>query len=926
MKAEKAAANEKVTDPVCGMEIDPQYARARIDHDGETYHFCSKICFETFSRDPGKYVGRTDDPSSRKSEVQQEAQVSNRDIAEGTRHDHSTPNGKGERVDLPITGMTCAACANRIERSLGKQAGVKKASVNFATGRATVTYDPDETSTGTLVGVVRDVGYDTAKTAMLEFVVDDSERPAGSASTLENHLKRLSGVVKPNFNLANQTVTVEYVPGAVDSRDIRRAIEDFGYRVREVSGTGESAEDSLEQAHAAEYAELKRKFWVAAVLSLPILVIEISHGTIELVNYLQLVLATPVVFYSGWQFYRGAWAAFRHRAADMNTLIAVGTGTAYVYSVLATFFPSFFANALGQTMNMPGMEAIPEVPVYFEAASVIIALIVLGRLLEARAKGQTGTAIKKLIGLQAKTARVIRDGQEMEIDSEEVIPGDIVQVRPGEKIPVDGVLVEGSSAIDESMLTGESLPVEKKAGDEVFGATINKTGAFQFKATKVGKDTALQQIVRLVQDAQGSKPPIAKFADTVSGIFTPIVICIAIATFVVWFVAASPEVRFTMALVNFVSVLIIACPCALGLATPTAIMVGTGKGAENGILIKGGDSLETAHKLNTIVLDKTGTITRGEPSLTDVAAADGFNENDFLSVVASAEKQSEHPLAAAIVRGAESRNLQFQKVEGFKALEGRGVEARVGSKDLLLGNLRLMNERKISLGGAEATANNLASEGKTPMFAAIDNVFAGIVAVADTIKPESKEAIRMLQQDLGLEVVMMTGDNKRTAEAVATQVGITRVLAEVLPEGKSGEIKRLQAENKIVGMVGDGINDAPALAQADVGIAIGTGTDVAIEASDITLIRGDLRGVSTAIALSKATIRSVKQNLFWAFVYNVLGIPLAAGLLYPLTGWLLSPIIASAAMSLSSVSVVANSLRLRYFSVASAAGEKGGRS
>ncbi|HXG84028.1 MAG TPA: copper-translocating P-type ATPase, partial [Pyrinomonadaceae bacterium] len=512
----------------------------------------------------------------------------------------------------------------------------------------------------------------------------------------------------------------------------------------------------------------------------------------------------------------------------------------------------------------------------------------------------------------AKTARVIRDGKELEIDTEEVVLGDIVMVRPGEKIPVDGVVTEGSSAVDESMLTGESIPVEKKTGDEIFGATINKTGAFRFQATNVGKDTALQQIVKLVQEAQGSKPPIAKLADVISSVFTPIVICIAIASFVVWFVAAAPEVRFTMALVNFVSVLIIACPCALGLATPTAIMVGTGKGAENGILIKSGASLETAHKLDTIVLDKTGTITRGEPALTDIITADGFTENDFLKIVASAEKQSEHPLAAAIVRGAAERNLEFEKTEYFNALEGRGIEAKVAGRDLLLGNLRLMNERKILLNGAEETVEKLASEGKTPMFAAIDGKFAGVIAVADTIKPESKDAIRTLQ-NLGLQVVMMTGDNRRTAEAVAAQVGIKRVLAEVLPEGKSGEIKRLQAEKKIVGMVGDGINDAPALAQADVGIAIGTGTDVAIEASDITLIRGDLRGVATAIALSKTTIRSVKQNLFWAFIYNVIGIPVAAGLLYPLTGWLLSPIIASAAMSLSSVSVVANSLRLRSF-------------
>ena len=909
-------------DPVCGMEIDPATAAGRSEFKGETYYFCSPVCKEKFDQNPEQFVGANEKVEAGAAAPVSDGgksagQLKNADVLSGRRNDHSQPFGAGERVDLPITGMTCAACANRIERQLKKQPGVESCSVNFATSKATINYDPEKTGVSNLIQTVRDVGYETAGTSSVEFVVDDSARPSGSSVQLERHLAQVRGVVKSNFNLATRTVAVEYLAGAANVKTIRGAIEDFGYRVSEVSGSGEAAEDSLEKAHALEYADLKRKFWVATILSLPILVIVMSHGTIELfnfpgVNWLQLALATPIVFYSGWQFYRGAWAAFRHRAADMNTLIAVGTGTAYIYSVLATIFPSFFLSAVGQTMNMPGMETAPQVPVYFEAASVIIALIVLGRMLEARAKGQTGEAIKKLVGLQAKTARVIRDGKEIEIETEEVVPGDVVLVRPGEKIPVDGIIAEGSSAVDESMLTGESIPVEKRAGSEVFGATINKTGAFSFKATKVGKDTALQQIVKLVQEAQGSKPPIAKLADTISGIFTPIVICIAVATFVVWFVAASPEVRFTMALVNFVSVLIIACPCALGLATPTAIMVGTGRGAENGILIKGGDSLETAHKLNTIVLDKTGTITKGEPSLTDVVAADGFAENDFLQAVASAETRSEHPLAAAIVRGAETRNLAFEKVENFNALEGRGIEATVSGKNLLLGNLRLMNERKIELNGAERTVEKLAGEGKTPMFAAIDNNFAGIVAVADTIKPESKDAIQALQ-NLGLEVVMMTGDNKRTAEAVAAEVGIKRVLAEVLPEGKSGEIRRLQAEKKLVGMVGDGINDAPALAQADVGIAIGTGTDVAIEASDITLIKGDLRGVVTAIALSKATIRSVKQNLFWAFIYNVIGIPVAAGLLYPLTGWLLSPIIASAAMSLSSVSVVANSLRLRSF-------------
>ncbi len=909
----------KVKDPVCGMTINADEAAGTSESGGKTYYFCSPVCKEKFDANPAQFAGaeeKGEATAAASSNGKMGDSLKNADVMSGRRNDHSTPNGAGERVDLPITGMTCAACANRIEKQLNKQAGVEKASVNFATARATVNYNPEKTGVGLLIQTVKDVGYDTAGTQKVEFIVDDSARPSGSSVPIEKHISQLRGIVKADFNLATMGINVEYLPNAADVKAIRRAIEDFGYQVREVSGSGESAEDSIEAAHVAEYKELKTKFWIAAVLSLPVLVIAMSHGRIALfnfagVNWLQLALATPVVFYCGAQFYLGAWAAFRHRAADMNTLIAVGTGAAYIYSIAATVFPSLFA-AANQTA-MPGMEGMTQVPVYFEAASVIIALILLGKMLESRAKGQTGAAIRKLVGLQSKTARVIRDGREMEIETEEVVPGDVVIMRPGEKIPVDGVVTEGSSAIDESMLTGESLPVEKKTGDEIFGATINKTGAFQFKATKVGKDTALQQIVKLVQDAQGSKPPIAKLADVISGIFTPIVICIAIAAFVIWFVAAPVDTRFIFALVSFVSVLIIACPCALGLATPTAIMVGTGRGAENGILIKGGASLETAHKLNTIVLDKTGTITRGEPDLTDIVTADNFDENDLLQIVASAEKSSEHPLAAAIVRGAESRNLTLKKVENFNALEGRGIEAKVSGKNLLLGNLRLMNERKIELNGAESKVEKLASEGKTPMFAAIDNRFAGIVAVADTIKPESKEAIRSLQ-NLGLEVVMMTGDNRRTAEAVAAQVGIKRVLAEVLPEGKSSEIKRLQDGKKLVGMVGDGINDAPALAQADVGIAIGTGTDVAIEASDITLIKGDLRGVVTAIALSKATIRSVKQNLFWAFIYNVIGIPVAAGLLYPFFGIQLSPILASAAMSLSSVSVVANSLRLRSFS------------
>lgn len=833
----------------------------------------------------------------------------------------------GERVDLPITGMTCAACANRIEKKLNKQAGVRSASVNFATAKATVNYNADKIDVSDLIQTVEAVGYGTTGSSKAEFVVDDSARPSGSGVPLENYLSKLRGVVKVDFNAASMTVAVEFLPETVDTKSIKSAIEDFGYLVREISGTGEAAAQTLEKAQAEEYSELRRKFWIAAVLSLPVLAIAMSHGAIEIfnfaaVNYLQLALTAPVVFYCGWQFYQGAWAAFRHRAADMNTLIAVGTGAAFIYSVLATLFPSFFA-AASAPAAIPAMgntSEMDDVPVYFEAAGVIIALILLGRMLESRAKGQTGAAIRKLVGLQPKTARVVRNGVETDVEIEQVAVGDTVLVRPGEKIPVDGILIEGNSTIDESMLTGESMPVEKKIDDEVFGATINKTGAFRFRATKVGGDTALQQIVKLVEDAQGAKPPIARLADEVSGIFTPVVISIAIATFVVWFVAAAPDARFTTALVSFVSVLIIACPCALGLATPTAIMVGTGKGAENGILIKGGASLETAHRLDTIVLDKTGTITKGEPVLTDIVIADSGlrnadsenEENELLRLIASAEKQSEHPLAAAIVRAAEARNMKFETVENFNALEGRGIEAKVSGRDLLLGNRQLMSERGISSNGTETIVEALAAQGKTPMFAAIDGKFAGVVAVADTVKPESKTAIRALRQ-MGLEVVMMTGDNRRTAEAVAAQVGIERVLAEVLPAGKAREIKRLQAEKKTVAMVGDGINDAPALAQADVGIAVGTGTDVAIEASDITLIKGDLSGVVSAIALSKRTVRTIKQNLFWAFVYNVVGIPIAAGLLYPFFGIQLSPVLASAAMSLSSVSVVANSLRLRSF-------------
>ena len=752
-----------------------------------------------------------------------------------------------ERVDLPVTGMTCAACAARIERSLGKSDGVSEASVNLATERAMIRFDPAVTDVGRIVDTIRGAGYDA-------IVPSATSSPADADVEAEAH------------------------------RD-------------------------------AEYRTLRRKFWIAAVLAFPVLVIAMSHGRIAALNFdgagwVQWVLTTPIVIYCGAHFYRSAWAAFRHRAADMNTLIALGTGAAYLYSTAALLVPTMFVAPSGAAaMPMTGGAMTP--PLYFEAAAVIIALILLGRLLEARAKGRTSDALKKLVGLQAKTARVLRNGVESEIPIEAVVPGDRLVVRPGERIPVDGTVVEGDSAIDESMLTGESLPVDKKPGDTVFGGTMNRVGSFTFEATRVGRETMLARIVQMVEQAQGSRPPIARFADVVSGIFTPIVLSIAIATFAIWFIAAPVETRFTMALVSFVSVLIIACPCALGLATPTAIMVGTGVAAENGILIRSGESLETAHKLTTIVADKTGTITLGEPVVTNVVSL-ADPEDVLLTLAASAESGSEHPVAHAIVREAKSRGLELVRPQSFEAKPGLGMHARVGDHQLTLGNTALMETLGIPASSIAEHVEAAAARGVTPVVVARDGIIIGMIGVADEIRSEARHSIAAMQQ-LGLEVVMLTGDNPRTAEAVARQVGINRVIAGVLPHEKVAEIKRLQNSGEIVGMVGDGINDAPALAQSDVGIAIGTGTDVAIEASDMTLLRGDLRRVVTAIALSRSTIATVKQNLFWAFVYNVIGIPLAAGALYPLTGWLLSPVIASAAMSLSSVSVLSNSLRLKGF-------------
>jgi len=808
-----------------------------------------------------------------------------------------------ERIDLPITGMSCASCAARIEKGLASLEGVSQATVNFAAEKATVLFQPDQTNVSNLIEKVKDLGYG-AKLEKIMLPIQGMTC-ASCVNKVEKALRSVKGVLQTNVNLATERASIEYIPEAVSIRDLKKVVEDIGYHVLEVK-----EEDIVEKERVAREKELSRlrwKFISGAILLVPILILMYGASFLERwfglsreTNFfIQFLLATPVQFWAGWQFYVGFWKAVKHKTSDMNTLIAVGTSAAYLYSLIATFLPHLFM-AKGLMLD-----------VYFDTSAAIIVLILLGRLLEARAKGRTSEAIKKLIGLQPKTARVIRNGSEADLPVEEVIPGDIVVVRPGEKLPVDGILREGYSSVDESMVTGESLPVEKKVGDNVIGATINKAGTFKFEATKVGKDTVLAQIIRLVQEAQGSKPPIARMVDVIASYFVPVVILIAIVTFIIW-VFFGPHPALTYAFLNFVAVLIIACPCALGLATPTSIMVGTGKGAENGILIRGAEALETAHGLNTIVLDKTGTLTKGEPSVTDIIASERFTKKEILILAASAEKGSEHPLGEAIVNKAKEEDLTLLDSKDFQAIAGHGIEATIDSKKVLLGNSKLMEERKVSLNGWSERAELLSNEGKTPMFLAVDGEAAGIIAVADTLKENSKEAVETLER-MGLEVVMLTGDNQRTAKAIAQQIGIDRVLAEVLPEMKTGEIKRLQAEGKKVGMVGDGINDAPALAQADVGIAIGTGTDVAMESSDITLIGGDLRGVVTAIALSKATIRNIKQNLFWAFAYNTILIPVAAGILFPFFGILLNPIFAAGAMAFSSVTVVSNALRLRRF-------------
>src|SRR6266566_4722505 len=841
------------------------------------------------------------------------------------------------RIHLPIEGMSCAACAATVQQALGRTDGVASATVNYATGKAAVDYDDARTQVAELIRSVRAAGYDCGK-ASVTFAVDQLHY-APSVAPLEQALRRVPGVVRAVANQATETVAVDYVPGTATAEDLERAVAAAGFQV----AAPIAEEDPLERERLArrrEVGTLAGKFVVAAVATvvtmLGSMLLMTGHAdatlrSVDLVGRLLMplalrvqeavpalsaidpygirlalaVLTLPVVVWSGQQFYRGTWSGLKHRTADMNTLIGVGTGAAYLYSLVATFAPGLFAAA--------GREA----DVYYESVCGIIALILLGRLLEARAKGRTSQAIRRLAGLRAKTAHVVRDGREAEIAVEALVPGDLVIVKPGEKIAVDGVVTEGASAVDESMLTGEPMPVAKKIGDEVIGATLNTTGSITFRATRVGKDSALGQIVQLVEEAQATKAPIQRLADQEAGVFVPVVIALAIAAFVLWF-DVGPEPALVFATVALVTVLIIACPCALGLATPTAILVGTGKAAEHGILIRSGEALDRLSGVRTVLLDKTGTITEGRPTVTHIITAkrpDGTSlaPAEVLKWAASVEQRSEHPLAVAVARAAKDRQVEVLPVEKFAAMEGRGVRGTVDRRIIEVISLRHARERSLELGTLGQDADRLAAQGRTPVIVVVNNTVHAVIAVSDPIQPTAKDAIAYLKA-MGLDVCMISGDSRRGADAVAREVGIDEVVAEVLPSQKADLVRKRQRQGQRVAMVGDGINDAPALAQADVGIAIGTGTDIAMEASDVTIIRGDLRAVATAVELSRKTLGVIRGNLFWAFFYNLLGLPIAAGALWLVNVHvLLSPVIASAAMAWSSLFVVLNSLRLRRF-------------
>lgn len=819
-----------------------------------------------------------------------------------------------KQITLPITGMTCANCVATVEKGLRKLDGISQVAVNLATERATVTYDTAKLGETDLIRQVAKVGYEVP-TASVELPITGMTC-ANCVATVEKGLKKLTGITEVSVNLATEKATVTYVPGQVERRDMVKQVEKIGYGVVEAANE-EALEDAERAARQAEVQKQQHLLMVGVLFTLPLFVLSMLRDFNVLgawadnpwVNVLMWALASPVQFYVGWQYYVGGFKALRNGSANMDVLVALGSSVAYIYSILVTVI-AFIAEATG---NHALMDAWGH-HVYFETAAVIITLIVLGKLLEARAKGQTSEAIKKLMGLRAKTARIVRNGEEIDVPIDSVDVGDTVIVRPGEKIPVDGVVLEGHSAVDESMITGESLPVDKGPGDKLIGATINKQGLLHFNATAVGRQTALAQIIRLVEDAQSTKAPIQKLADQVAGIFVPAVIVIAVLTFAIWNFLV-PAATFTDALIRMVAVLVIACPCAMGLATPTAVMVGTGKGAEKGILFKSSTSLENAHQLTAIVLDKTGTITKGQPTVTDVVVNGHLGQTEALRLAASAERGSEHPLGQAIVNAAQEQGLLLAQPTGFQSITGRGIEARIDGHHILVGNIKLMAESNVQLNGFESEAKRLQNEAKTAMWMALDGKAAAVIAVADTIKEGSREAIAEMKR-LGLHVAMITGDNEATAQAIAQEAGVDTVFADVLPGDKAAYVQKLQSQGHKVGMVGDGINDAPALAAADVGLAIGTGTDVAMEAADVTLMRGDLRSVPEAISLSRSTLNAIKQNLFWAFGYNVILIPVAAGVLYAFA-WApdflrqLSPMLAAFAMAFSSVSVVANSLRLR---------------
>ncbi|SFD47379.1 Cu+-exporting ATPase [Bacillus sp. OV194] len=798
---------------------------------------------------------------------------------------------KSKEMRIPISGMTCAACALRIEKGLKKMDGVSDANVNFALEKSTVVYDPELAGPKDFQQKIKDLGYDIAGDKV-EFNISGMTCSA-CAARIEKGLKKQNGILDANVNLALETATVSYQPSEISVSEMIKKVEDLGYGASLKETDGNKAADLREK----EIQNQTGKFLFSLILSLPLLWAMASHFSFTSFIYLpdmfmnpwvQLALATPVQLIVGKQFYTGAYKALKNKSANMDVLVALGTSAAYFYSLYLTI------QAAANGNNMPEL--------YFETSAVLITLILLGKLFEARAKGRSSEAIKKLMGLQAKTALVIRNGEELELPLEEVVEGDVVSVKPGEKIPVDGEVVGGYSAVDESMLTGESVPVDKASGDTVIGATINRNGFLKIKATKVGRDTVLSQIIKVVEEAQGSKAPIQRLADRISGIFVPIVVGLAVVTFLIWFFWLVPG-DFSGALEKLIAVLVIACPCALGLATPTSIMAGSGCSAEFGILFKGGEHLENTHLIDTIILDKTGTVTNGRPVLTDILPASGLSEQELLVLAGSAEKNSEHPLAQAIVEGMTERDLMPLSSSRFEAIPGHGIQAVVDGKRVLIGTRKLLNDHDIPLQAILEKMEELEEQGKTVMLAAIDGEYSGMVAVADTIKETSKEAIIRLNA-MNIDVWMITGDNTRTAKAIADQAGIEQVIAEVLPEGKAEEVKKLQQKGRKTAMVGDGINDAPALAAADIGMAIGTGADIAMEAADITLIRGDLNSIADAIFMSKRTIRNIKQNLFWAFAYNALGIPIAA------SGFL-APWLAGAAMAFSSVSVVLNALRLQ---------------